>query len=117
MEKFLLWMTDNFSPKINKIAKKGWVVAIQESILTAMPLVFIGSFATIFSIVHDYWQLFPDLSVISTFSFGLFSIFLAFLIPQAVMKQKNIAMWKSKRDWLVWPSFCWLCFQVLATRE
>lgn len=89
MEKFLLWMTDNFSPKINKIAKNGWVVAIQESILTAMPLVFIGSFATIFSIVHDYWQLFPDLSVISTFSFGLFSIFLAFLIPQAVMKQKK----------------------------
>ncbi|MBP1041131.1 PTS sugar transporter subunit IIC [Vagococcus sp. BWB3-3] len=89
MDKFMAWMTDSFSPKVNKIAKNSWVASIQDAILTSMPLVFIGSFATIFSIVHDYWQQFPDLSMISTFSFGLFSLFLAFLIPQSVMKHKK----------------------------
>lgn len=85
----MTWMTDSFSPKVNKIAKNSWIASIQDAILTSMPLVFIGSFATIFSIIHDYWQQFSDLSLISTFSFGLFSLFLAFLIPQSVMKHKK----------------------------
>lgn len=89
MDKFMTWMTDSFSPKVNKIAKNSWVSSIQDAILTSMPLVFIGSFATILSIVRDYWQSFPDFSMISTFSFGLFSLFLSFLIPQAVMKHKK----------------------------
>lgn len=91
MQKFMDWMTDSFAPKVNKIAKNPWVSSIQDSILTAMPLVFIGSFATILSIVRDYWEAFPDFSMISTFSFGLFSLFLSFLIPGAVMKHKKHA--------------------------
>ncbi|MGK0550608.1 PTS sugar transporter subunit IIC [Enterococcus faecalis] len=89
MDKFMTWMTDKFSPKVNKIAKNTWVASIQEAILTAMPMVFIGSFATILTIVKDYWSAFPDVSALSTFSFGLFSLFLTFLIPQAVMKNKG----------------------------
>ncbi|NTK27877.1 PTS sugar transporter subunit IIC [Enterococcus faecium] len=91
MDKLMTWMTDKFAHKVNKIAKNTWVASIQEAILTAMPMVFIGSFATILSIVKNYWSSFPDFSLLSTFSFGLFSIFLAFLIPQAVMKNKKIA--------------------------
>jgi len=91
MQKFMDWMTESFAPKVNKIAKNPWVSSIQDSILTAMPLVFIGSFATILSIVRDYWKGFPDFSMISTFSFGLFSLFLSFLIPGAIMKHKKHA--------------------------
>ncbi|MBC1520174.1 PTS sugar transporter subunit IIC [Listeria aquatica] len=90
MDKFMTWMTDKFSPKVNKIAKNAWVASIQDAILTAMPMVFIGSFATILAIIKDYWPAFPDLSPISTFSFGLFSLFISFLIPQSVMKHKGI---------------------------
>lgn len=85
----MTWMTDSFSPKVNKIAKNPWVAAIQESILAAMPMVFIGSFATILSIIKDYWSVFPDFSMISSFSFGLFSLFLAYLIPESIMRQKG----------------------------
>lgn len=86
----MTWMTDKFAPKVNKIAKNTWIASIQESILTAMPMVFIGSFATILSIFNEYWSWFPDFSPLSTFSFGLFSIFLTFLIPQAVIRNKGI---------------------------
>ncbi|WP_433945039.1 PTS sugar transporter subunit IIC [Paenibacillus sp. SN-8-1] len=88
-EKMMSWMTDVFAPKVNKMAKNPWVASVQSSILTAMPMIFIGSFATILSIVKDYWKGFPDLSLLSTFSFGLFSLFLAYLIPEAVMNNKG----------------------------
>ncbi len=89
MNTFMEWMTDSFSPKVNKIAKNSWVVSIQDAILTAMPMVFIGSFATILSIFKDFWDFFPDFSMISTFSFGLFSLFLAYLIPESIMNHKG----------------------------
>lgn len=89
MKRFMNWVTDNFSPKVNKIARNPWVYAIQNAILSAMPFVFIGSFATLLSIIHDFWGSFPDLSMISTFSFGLFSLYLAYLIPESVMNQKG----------------------------
>lgn len=88
-DKLMSWMTDVFAPKVNKIAKNPWVTSVQSAILTAMPMIFIGSFATILSIVKDYWKGFPDLSLLSTFSFGLFSLFLAYLIPEAVMNNKG----------------------------
>lgn len=89
MKKFMDWVTESFSPKVNKISRNPWVAAIQNAILTAMPFVFIGSFATLLSIIHDFWDAFPDLSIISTFSFGLFSLYLSYLIPESIMNQKG----------------------------
>lgn len=89
MERLINWMTESFAPKANKIAKNPWIAGIQDSILTAMPMIFIGSFATILSIVKIYWKSFPDFGMISNFSFGLFSIFLAYLIPENIMIKKK----------------------------
>jgi PTS system cellobiose-specific IIC component len=89
MDKLMSWMTDSFAQRVNKIAKNPWVASVQSSMLAAMPMVLIGSFATILSIVKDYWKGFPDFSLLSTFSFGLFSLFLAYLIPEAVMNNKG----------------------------
>lgn len=89
LDKLMSWMTDVFAPKVNAFAKNPWVASVQSSMLAAMPMVFIGSFATILSIVKDYWKGFPDFSLLSTFSFGLFSLFLAYLIPEAVMNNKG----------------------------
>lgn len=66
MDKFMDWVTNSFTPKINKVARNVWVSAVQEAILTAMPMVFIGSFATLLNIIREYWDAFPDLEVIST---------------------------------------------------
>jgi len=89
LDKLMSWMTEVFAPKVNAVAKNPWVASVQSAMLAAMPMVFIGSFATILSIVKDYWKGFPDFSLLSTFSFGLFSLFLAYLIPEAVMNNKN----------------------------
>lgn len=89
MKKLITWMTDVFAPKANKIVKNPWVASVQDSILTAIPMIFIGSFATILSLVKNVWKVFPDFSMLSTFSFGLFSLFLAYLLPEAIMTHKN----------------------------
>lgn len=89
MDKLTNIMADKFAPKVNKIVKNPWIASIQESILTAMPMIFIGSFVTVLSLVKDIWPAFPDFSLISTFSFGLFSIFMSYLLPEAIMNNKG----------------------------
>lgn len=89
MKKFMDWMTNVFAPKMNKIARNPWIAAVQESILTAMPVILIGSFATLFNILRDFIPQMPDISMLSNFSFGLLSLFLAYLIPCTVMEKKK----------------------------
>ncbi|QVI36099.1 PTS transporter subunit EIIC [Lacticaseibacillus casei] len=89
MQHFMDWMTDSFAPKVNKLAKNPWIAAVQDGILAAMPMIFIGSFATIIGILRNYWPAIPDISYISTFSFGLFSLFLSYLVPEAIMNRKK----------------------------
>ncbi|MBV7389743.1 MULTISPECIES: PTS sugar transporter subunit IIC [Enterococcus] len=89
MDNLTNWMTDKFAPKVNKIVKNPWIASIQESILTGMPMIFIGSFVTVLSLVRDIWPAFPDFSLLSTFSFGLFSLFMSYLLPEAIMNNKG----------------------------
>lgn len=89
MNKFMNWMTNVFSPKVNKFAKNTYIASIQDAILSAIPMLFIGSFATILSIISSYWKWFPDFTNVSQFSFGLFSVFIAYLLPEAIMRHKK----------------------------
>ena len=89
MKKFMNWMTEKFAPKMNKIARNPWLACLQEAILTAMPLTLIGSFVTLLNIIGEYVSWFPDLSLISTFSFGLFALCLAYLIPSIFMEKQK----------------------------
>lgn len=89
MNKFMNWMTDKFAPRVNKLAKNPWISAIQSAILTAIPMIFIGSFMTILSLIKNYWSSMPDFSPINSFSFGLFSIFISYLIPENLMTLKG----------------------------
>ena len=47
MNHFMQWMTESFAPRMNKIAKNPWIASIQDSILTTMPVILIGSLVTI----------------------------------------------------------------------
>lgn len=89
MKKFMDWMTEKFAPKMNKLAKNPWISSIQEAILAAMPLILIGSFVTMFNIIGEYVSWFPDLSMISSFSFGLLALCLAYQIPFILMEKKK----------------------------
>lgn len=83
------FMTNRFAPKVNKIVKNPWIASIQDSIMTALPLVFVGSLITIISLLKNILKNMPDFSLISTFSFGMFGLIVAFLIPYYLMEKKK----------------------------
>lgn len=89
MKKFMDWMTDKFAPRMNKLARNPWIASVQEAILTAMPMIFIGSFTTVLTAFGGLIEGFPDFSPLSTFSLGLLSLYLAYLVPYLLMEKKR----------------------------
>ncbi|WP_086350574.1 PTS sugar transporter subunit IIC [Candidatus Enterococcus clewellii] len=89
MNKIMDFMTNTFAPKVNKVVKNPWVSAIQDSIMAALPLVFVGSLVTVVSLLQNIFKGMPDFSLISTFSFGMFALVVAFLIPYYLMEKKG----------------------------
>lgn len=87
MKKFMDWMSNVFAPKMNKISKNAYVSAVQSSLLTTMPLILIGSFVTLIaSFVDEFMPGVVDLWTISSFTMGLLSLFIAFLVPYYVLE-------------------------------
>ncbi len=58
MNKIMDFMTNKFAPKVNKIVKNPWVSAIQDSIMAALPLVFVGSLVTVVSLLKIFLQVY-----------------------------------------------------------
>lgn len=89
MNTFINWMNQNFTPKMNKITRNVWVSSIQEAFMAILPLILVGSLITLISILNNYFSTMPNFSPITTFSFGLISIFIALLVPYFIMEKKK----------------------------
>lgn len=91
MDRITNWMTASFAPRVNKLVRNPWIQGIQDSLLSALPFVLVGSFVTVINVFQwQGWLTFiPDISPISSFSFGLFSLFLSYLIPYNIMEKKR----------------------------
>lgn len=89
MDKMMNFMTNSFTPVANKITKNPWIAAIQEAVMTILPLILVGSLVTILSLLETFIPHMPDLSLINTFTFGLIGLFVAFLVPYFVMEKKG----------------------------
>lgn len=105
--KFMSWMKNSFSPKLTALCQNPYISSIQKSIMTVLPIIMIGSFVTIITVLRDYASWIPDISLVNQFTFGLMSIFIAYLIPvkffeeKAVTKLKNVASLISLGTFLV----------------
>ncbi|MBE9909321.1 PTS sugar transporter subunit IIC [Enterococcus casseliflavus] len=89
METVNSWVTDVLTPRLNKITNNPWIAALQDAILTTMPAILIGSFANLINGFRNFFPQIPDLTYVTSFSFGLFSLFLAYLIPASLMEKKK----------------------------
>lgn len=94
MNKTMRFMTESFAPKVNKVVNNPWVSAIQDAIMAALPLVFVGSLITMFALLKTIISSIPDLSMISDFSFGMYALVVAFLIPYFLMEKKGFGSQK-----------------------
>lgn len=90
MQKFMKWMNESFAPKVNKITGNAWVASVQDSIMAVLPLILVGSLITLIGLLKMVIPAIPDLTMISNFSSGLMSLFMAFLIPYYLMEHKDV---------------------------
>ncbi|OON39607.1 protein-N(pi)-phosphohistidine--sugar phosphotransferase [Izhakiella australiensis] len=90
MQKFVEWMEIHFAPPMNKINRNVWVLTLKDSIMQVLPMILVGSLVTVLSIIKNFIPQFPDLSTLSSYTMGLLSVFIAWLIPFNFMEKKKI---------------------------
>ena len=80
MKSFIKFLENNFAPKMNKFAENKWIQIISTGIMLVLPTIFLGSIISIYNILRGYIPVMPDIQPIYNFSFGLYSLILAFLV-------------------------------------
>ncbi len=90
MNTFMTFLNTKFAPRAQKVASNQWIVTLKNSVLEVLPFILVGSVVSILSIPRNWWSWWPDLSPISNFTFGLISVFIAFLIPFNFMEFKKL---------------------------
>jgi len=89
MQRFMDWMSKSVAPTMEKIANNPWISAMQKAILKTLPMVLVGSLITIFNVIRKFIPELPNLAPISSYTFGLISVFMVFLIPFYVLENKK----------------------------
>lgn len=89
MKKIMLWITDKFAPKMNKVVENPWVAAVAGSMMKGLPFILAGSLISFYNVFRSYVSALPDLGKVADFSFGFISIFLAFLVANQCMEKRS----------------------------
>ena len=82
------WLAGPFSQKMQKFMQNPYMHALQVCFTIILPMIMVGSLASLVNTFRNFAPWLPDLSLINSFSFGLISIFMAFLIPYTIMESK-----------------------------
>lgn len=90
MDKLITWLTESFTPRVNKITKNVWIQSIQSTIMKVLPMIFVGSLITVVSVFKNFLKFLPDLNPINQFTFGMIALFIAFLLPMEIMERKKM---------------------------
>lgn len=90
MKGFVKLLNTKFAPKAQKVANNQIIITLKNSILAVLPFIFVGSLITLLNIPTNFWNWWPNLSPISSFTFGLVSIFIAFLFPFNMMESLKL---------------------------
>lgn len=89
MQQFMDWMSTAVAPAMEKVANSPWISGLQKAILKTMPMVLVGSLITVFNVIRKFIPALPDLGPISSYTFGLISIFMVYLIPYFILENNK----------------------------
>lgn len=94
MQKFISFLENKFAPPMNKFAENTWIKIFSDGIMLALPTIFLGSLISIYNILRTYVPGIPNIDPIYQFSFGLYSLILAFLIAYQGMSRLEHTQYK-----------------------
>ncbi|MDR2551881.1 MAG: PTS transporter subunit EIIC [Treponema sp.] len=89
--KALAWLENSFSPALNRVSKNIWVETIKDALLQTLPLILVGSLATLLAILQEYIPSMPNMWTFSSYTMGLISLLIVFLIPFNYMERKKLS--------------------------
>lgn len=90
MDKFMEFLNTKFAPKAQVVGNNQWIVTLKNSVLEVLPFILVGSIVSLLNIPGNFWSWWPNFTPISNFTFGLLSIFIAFLVPFNYMEYKKL---------------------------
>ena len=81
MEKIQAWIEKHLVPVVNKITSNFWFGIVADAILYIVPFSMVSAIPSLWAILRRFVPVLPDISPLSTFSFGLIGLFVVFVIP------------------------------------
>ncbi|MCC3164107.1 MULTISPECIES: hypothetical protein [Lactiplantibacillus] len=90
MNKFMDFLNNKFAPKAQIVGNNQWIVTLKKSVLEVLPFILVGSIVSLLNIPGNFWKWWPNFTPISNFTFGLLSIFIAFLVPFNYLTDKKL---------------------------
>ena len=81
MKKIQEWIEKHLVPVMNKITQNFWFGIVADAILYIVPFSMVSAIPSLWSILRRFVPVLPDISPLSTFSFGLIGLFVSFIIP------------------------------------
>jgi len=89
MKALISWLEKNFAPRMSKINNNIWIVTLKDSMMQALPFIFLGSVFCCLAIIEDYITL--PFSFWTPFSWTMskISLLVAFLIPFNYCEKKR----------------------------
>lgn len=74
------WFTNKLAPGMQKIFSNPWIAAVASAMQKILPFILVGSVVSIYNVFVRYIPSLPDLSFVNTFSFGMMSLIVAFMV-------------------------------------
>lgn len=80
MNNIMSWFTDKLAPGMQKIFSNPWVGAVASAMQKILPFILVGSVVSIYNVFVRYIPSLPDMSFVNTFSFGMMSLIVSFMV-------------------------------------
>ncbi len=90
MNKLISWLEGSFAPKMNKLVQNAYISSIKNSVMNVLPLIFLGSIFSLLTIPENFVEGWPNFWTPQGWTFGMVSLFVAFLVPFNVLEAKGL---------------------------
>ena len=80
MKGIMNWFTNKLAPGMQKVFSNPWIAAVASAMQKIFPFILVGSVISIYNVFVRYIPSLPDLSFVNTFSFGMMSLIVAFMV-------------------------------------
>lgn len=81
MKAIQAWIEKYLVPVMNKITQNFWFGIVADAILYIVPFSMVSAIPSLWGIIRRFVPVLPDISALSTYSFGMIGLFVVFIIP------------------------------------